>query len=399
MDILEAKKLVIEAGEKLVETGLIARTWGNVSCRVDDKTFVITPSGKPYIGLKPDDIVEVAIEDCAWSGDVKPSSEKGIHAEVYKIYPEANFVIHTHQTVASCISVLKSGIDTVTGEAQKIIGNNVILAAYGLSGTKKLKKGVSAALRLSPSKAVIMSHHGALCYGSSYDEAFSVAAMLEKISAEYILNAAKNKFNIIADDLDAFCEGIVSKVVKSNKTIAIDKSQLYNSCCDRENGRITLTNCESGEETVMDLESGNVNGVVSDTAQAHRSIYLAQPKLNYIIHNSDKATVAASVIGKKMKPLIDDFGQICGTSVKVAKTPDKCGKKIRGKNAVLLKDRGALCCGGVQGDAEAVDMIMTKSSLALLTTKVLDAAKPVNPVAALLERVVYTMKYSKQATK
>ena len=45
--------------------------WGcnqYVSCRVDDKTFVITPSGKPYIGLKPEDIVEVAIEDLAWEG-------------------------------------------------------------------------------------------------------------------------------------------------------------------------------------------------------------------------------------------------------------------------------------------------------------------------------------------
>jgi L-fuculose-phosphate aldolase len=287
----------------------------------------------------------------------------------------------------------------VVGEAEKIIGKNIKLAAYGLSGTKKLKKGVSAALKLSPSKAVIMSHHGALCYGKDYDEAFSVAAMLEKVSAEYILAAAKDKFGIAAESLDEFASKIVNKVSKSNKSVAIDKSQLYNSSCDRENGRITLVNVESGEEMIMDLGSGNVNGIVSDTAEAHRSIYLAQPKLNYIIHNADKPTVAVSVIGKKMKPLIDDFGQICGTSVKVAKTPDKCGKKIRGKNAVLLKDRGALCCGGVQGDAEAVDMIMTKSSLALLTTKVLDAAKPVNPVAALLERIVYTKKYSKQATK
>ena len=84
MDVLTAKKLVIEAGERLVETGLIARTWGNVSCRVDDKTFVITPSGKPYIGLTPDDIVEVAINTLEWGGNVKPSSEKGPHLDFHK---------------------------------------------------------------------------------------------------------------------------------------------------------------------------------------------------------------------------------------------------------------------------------------------------------------------------
>ena len=53
MDILEAKKIVVEAGKQLVSTGLIARTWGNVSCRIDDKQFVITPSGKAYEGLTP----------------------------------------------------------------------------------------------------------------------------------------------------------------------------------------------------------------------------------------------------------------------------------------------------------------------------------------------------------
>lgn len=399
MDVLTAKKLVIEAGEKLVETGLIARTWGNVSCRVDDKTFVITPSGKPYIGLQPEDIVEVAIDDLAWSGDVKPSSEKGVHAEVYKMYPDANFVIHTHQKVASAVSVLKEGINAVTGEAQKIIGSNVLLGSYGLPGTGKLKKGVADALRLSPSKAVIMAHHGAVCYGADSDEAFEVASALEKLCTDYILDGAKAKLGIAADNLDDFCAEIVKRFTKSSKSVEIDKSLLYNSSCNRETGKVTLTNCEDGTEVLMDLATGEAESFVGDTADAHRSIYLAAPKFNYIIHNSDKETVAVSMLGKTMKPLLDDFSQICGTKVKVAKTPEKCGKAIKGKNAVLLKDQGALCCGAVEGDAEAVDMIMSKSSLALLGTKVYKAAKAINPAEALLMRVIYLKKYSKQATK
>ena len=399
MEISEAKKLVIEAGEKLVEEGLIARTWGNVSCRIDEKTFVITPSGKPYIGLTPDDIVEVAIDDLAWSGDVKPSSEKGIHAEVYKMYPEANFVIHTHQKVASAISVLKTGIDRVAGEARQIIGDNVLLGGYGLPGTKKLRKGVTNALRQSPSKAIIMAHHGALCYGASFREAFDVAACLERHSAQYIIDGAKEKFGIAADSLDDFCEKVVKKVLKTNESIEIDKSELYNSSCDRDEGRIVLTNQADGGKVHMDLKSGFADSEVSDTAEAHRQIYLSSENANYIIHNADKETVAVSLLGKTMKPLLDDFSQICGTKVKVAKTASKCGKKIKGKNAVLLKGKGALCTGAVEGDAQAVDMIMSKSALALLTTKVFEPAKPINPVEALLMRVVYLKKYSKQAEK
>ena len=59
MDILEAKKIVVEAGKQLVSSGLIARTWGNVSCRISDTQFVITPSGRDYISLTPDDIVQL----------------------------------------------------------------------------------------------------------------------------------------------------------------------------------------------------------------------------------------------------------------------------------------------------------------------------------------------------
>ena len=39
----EARRLVVEAGRKLLEQGLVARTWGNVSARVSESCFIITP--------------------------------------------------------------------------------------------------------------------------------------------------------------------------------------------------------------------------------------------------------------------------------------------------------------------------------------------------------------------
>ena len=400
MDVLTAKQLVIAAGERLVETGLIARTWGNVSCRVDDKTFVITPSGKPYIGLTPDDIVEVAINTLEWGGNVKPSSEKGIHAEVYKQYPEANFVIHTHQKVASAVSALSNGIEKVAGEAANLIGSVIHLGGYGLPGTKKLKKGVTNALRLSPSKAVIMAHHGALCFGKDSEEAFQVANSLEKVCADYILDSAKEKLGIKADTLDSFCEEMGEKFAKSEKTVEIDNSMLYNSVCDRTSGEIVFTNKADGSEVKMPINGAvSAIGNSADLMLAHKDIYDACPDFNNIIHNSSDEVVAASRIGKTMKPLLDDFAQICGPTVKCAKAPADASKKIKGKNAVLIKDMGALCCGANEGDAQAVDMIMSKSSLTLLTTKIFGKAKAINPLEAWVMRIVYTLKYSKQAEK
>ena len=167
----EARALVIEAGHRLLENKLIARTWGNISARISDTQFIITPSGRAYDTLKPSELVKVNISDLKYDGDIKPSSEKGIHASVYALRPNVNFVIHTHQFYASAVCAEEKDTDFAP------------CAAYGLPGTKKLKMNVSESIKLNPdSRAFLMAKHGALCLGSDFDESFSVASELEEKS-------------------------------------------------------------------------------------------------------------------------------------------------------------------------------------------------------------------------
>lgn len=401
MDISEAKRLVIEAGIRLVETGLIARTWGNVSCRVDENSFVITPSGKPYIGLTPDDIVEVRIADLSYRGNVKPSSEKGVHAEVYKAHSDANFVIHTHQRIASVVSDLNKGISEVTGEAADVIGKEILIASYGLPGTGKLKKGVAAALAASDSKAIIMAHHGAVCFGVDSDDAFNVASTLEKVCEDYILSNAAGRFAMKALDLAEFAKEM-PKVLKRNDDFTVrEPGVMYNSSCDRTTGEVTFT-LNDGSDTpasAADLETGKVlYGEPPAQAGLHRDVYKNRPEYSYIIHNTDPEVVAVSTLGKTMRPLLDDFAQIVGTKVK---TTDYygCAYALKHRNAVLIKDEGALCCGAVEGDAQAVNMIMSKNCLTYLGASLFGKPKKIGAVDALLMRVIYLKKYSKQASE
>ena len=175
----EARKLVLRAGLELVEKKLIARTWGNISARISDSQFVITPSGRSYESLKPEDLVIVGL-DCSYSGDIKPSSEKGVHADVYRLRPEANFIIHTHQHFASAVCV--EGKDTDFAPC----------AGYGLPGTKKLREQVEKSLLANPGKqAFLMERHGALCFGSTYEEAFQSADELERACEKLYLEKRK----------------------------------------------------------------------------------------------------------------------------------------------------------------------------------------------------------------
>ncbi len=400
MDVLEAKKIVIEAGIKLVETGLIARTWGNVSCRIDENSFVITPSGKPYIGLTPDDIVLVKISDLSYDGNVKPSSEKGVHAEVYKAHKDANFVIHTHQKNASVISDLNKGISYVADPEAAIIGREVLIASYGLPGTGKLKKGVAAALAETDSKAIIMAHHGAVCFGKDCDEAFNVASTLETVCEKYILESAEGRLSVKAKNLAEFCMNIPKVLHNCEDYLTPDPGEKCSSSCNREKDEIVF-DLPGKEESVsgMKLSSGSATfGELPEEAEYHRDIYTKRPEYNFIIHNTSPEVMAVSTLSKTMKPLLDDFAQIVGTKVKntcYAAAP----KALKKSNAVIIRNKGALCCGAVKGDAEAVDMIMSKNCLTLLGASVFGKPKKIGCIDSTLMRIIYLKKYSKQASE
>lgn len=407
MDIQAAKELVIKAGKEVVASGLIARTWGNISCRIDDKQFVITPSGRAYEDLTPDEIVLVNIEDLAYDGDVKPSSEKGIHAEAYKLRPEVNFVIHTHQMQASVVSALGFDINAVVEKSAAVIGDNVPLASYGLPGTGKLRAGVVAAIKRSDSKAVIMAHHGALCMGESYEDAFAVAAELETVCEGFVTNKYKEWTGAVAEGLETVYSYIADKFA-NKKLTAAPQFAAYNSERDGSVFNITAVNGE-GEMVRIDIQSGDlVEGKdYPASAELHRAIYKKRKDVNFIVHNQSPEVIAVSKTNKVMKPLLDDFAQLVGVTVKnrtfnpndTLKSSKKVVKGLKGRNAVLLANNGALCVAGSEYDATAVEMVMEKGCKTEIGKKLFYAGKPINPIETRLMRFIYLQKYSKQAKK
>lgn len=405
MEIMEAKELVIKAGIELLNEGLIVRTWGNISCRVSDTQFVITPSGIAYEDLTPEKIVLVNVADCTYDGDIKPSSEKGIHAACYALRPEVNFVIHTHQVNASIVSALGRDINNVSGEDKDIIGDNVPIAAYGLPGTGKLKKGVIAAITRSDSKAAIMAHHGAVCMGTSYEDAKDVASRLENVCERFVLNKyaeLKGSFGGKLADINSY---VVEKYGKKADAPEIP------ACKSERDGTVFNISLVDGDGAVtrIDIETGNViaGDGCEESIELHRAVYKKRDDVNYIYHTKNEYAVAASKLGKTMKPLLDDFAQLCGPTVRLAaynpndtlKTSKKVVKKLKGRNAVLLENNGALCVAGSEYDAGAVEIVMDKGCKTYIGAKMFERFKPINPIETRLMRIIYLKKYSKQAGK
>jgi L-fuculose-phosphate aldolase len=198
MNQLEAKQVVCDAGRRLLKEGLVARTWGNISARVDGNTFVITPSGRTYEELTTDDIVTVTIEDLAYDSHIKPSSEKGLHAEIYKLRPDVNAVVHTHQMNASTVAAAREDVPTVDKETEALIGPSVRVASYALPGTSKLAKATAACLE--DRNAALMANHGAVCVGPDMDTAFTISTILERMCEQYI----QSQYMMMAHDSSPF---------------------------------------------------------------------------------------------------------------------------------------------------------------------------------------------------
>lgn len=198
MEESKARKLVVDTGKDLLDTGLVARTWGNVSCRLNEDNIVITPSGLDYTKTGEEDIVRMNLTTGDWQGIHKPSGERKVHIAAYQVYPEVNFVIHTHQTYASALGLAGFQHMDITSEEKDRLGG-IMLAEYGLPGTKKLTNAVKLALQ-GGAKVVLMKHHGVLICGSSKEETMGKAILLEEICRRNIKGGYEKSKEVANED-------------------------------------------------------------------------------------------------------------------------------------------------------------------------------------------------------
>lgn len=387
-DLETARKLVIQAGLKLQQLGLIARTWGNISARISDSQFVITPSGRSYETLTPEQIVIVNISDCSYEGDIKPSSEKLVHAAAYKARPQAQFIIHTHQNFASAISILGRPVRQIgtlassaagllpdvdnADDLRSVLGDEVPCAEYGSNGSIRLMNNVSRALLSCPSAdTVLMQNHGVLCTGSSFEHAFRLAASLETAACLFYLQmtaAANNPDPLRQAVLKTFRGGIdLTTLTLTDTAFSPDgSSRLLRA---RIRSPFLLEACRradvSADETVF------LRPYIDDQAQC---IGADLPCIHIRGWNEDGSTNVEDA--SRIRSLLREHnGILC-----VADSPsDSCG----------------LLTGSNKDDLTAAAIVLEKGCIAAVLAGFADKARPLTKEEAAMDRKVYVESYSR----
>jgi len=180
----EAKDMVLEAGKRLLKEGLVTRSWGNVSLRLDKQGMGGTPSGKRYEELLPEQMVLVDYHTMEYEGVFKPTSEATMHAAIFRARPEIRAVIHTHQVYATTVAVAGKEIPAIVDDQAQILGSSIKVTKYQRSNSDELAGEVVA--NLAGRNAVLIANHGAVCVGRNMDEAFVAAQILEKTCQVFI---------------------------------------------------------------------------------------------------------------------------------------------------------------------------------------------------------------------
>ncbi len=193
--MLEAlKETVCEANLELSRRGVVLYTWGNVS-GIDraQGLVVIKPSGVPYQGMQPSDMVVVDLEGRIVEGTLRPSSDTPTHLELYKAFPEIGGVVHTHSTHAVVFAQAGMEIPPLgTTHADYFYGavpvsrsltRDEVQEAYEKNTGRVIVETVQETGREALNvPGVLVRNHGPFTWGKDPEEAVYHSVVLEEIA-------------------------------------------------------------------------------------------------------------------------------------------------------------------------------------------------------------------------
>ena len=189
MKNLDQRNQIIEYSLKLNSTNLSPLRSGNISLRgIEDdiEGYLITPSGKKYETLKPEDIVFMGLNEEEENNSTnKPSSEWRFHRDIYVNKKEAHAIVHAHSPHATAVSSHGKPIPPFHYMIALAGGDDIKCAEYATFGTEELSKNVIKALENR--SACLMSNHGQVAFGKNLEDAFELAQEIENICHQYII--------------------------------------------------------------------------------------------------------------------------------------------------------------------------------------------------------------------
>ena len=182
------KKAILECALEMKRNRLVSLSGGNVSVRVGEDRYLVTPSGMIYEKMDYRDVCLIDGECRVIEGKRKPSSDSAALVYMFRHMPQANAIIHTHQPWATAAGFATDEIPDFLVTVMDACREPVKVAPFTPSSAVGM--GELAVKYAGASLAVILKHHGVLTWGKDLEEALYAAVYLEEAAQTYVLARA-----------------------------------------------------------------------------------------------------------------------------------------------------------------------------------------------------------------
>ena len=188
-------QFVDERHASLFQRGYVHATAGNISARLPDGGFLITPTDACLGRLEPAQLAEVGADGVQRSG-ARASKTLALHRRIYAAEPEAGCVIHTHST--HLVALTLAGVwhpddivPPITPYYVMKVGH-VPLIPYLRPGDPAMGDAVEQRIAVAraagaPIRAVMMERLGPNVWHASPAEASAVLEELEETARLWLL--------------------------------------------------------------------------------------------------------------------------------------------------------------------------------------------------------------------
>lgn len=175
-------------GRSLFERGLTPGSSGNISLRLPDGGWLVTPTNASLGFLDPARIARLDAAGAVVSGD-RPTKEIPLHAALYESRRQARAIVHLHSTHSVAVSMLpdidpRAVLPPLTPYYLMRTGGTALVPYY-----RPGDPAVADAIRGLAGRygAVLLANHGPVVAGESLEAAVFATEELEETAKLYLL--------------------------------------------------------------------------------------------------------------------------------------------------------------------------------------------------------------------
>ncbi|CEO27968.1 class II aldolase/adducin family protein [Paraclostridium sordellii] len=176
---MEVREQMCDVCHKMWQLGWVAANDGNVSVKLDDGTFLATPTGISKSFITPEKLVHIDENGEVLDGSegAKPSSEIKMHLRCYKEREDVGAVVHAHPPTATGYAVAHLDMDRYTMIETVIAIGSIPVTPYGTPSTYEVPDAIAPYLQ--EHDVLLLENHGALTVGSDLITAYYRMETLE----------------------------------------------------------------------------------------------------------------------------------------------------------------------------------------------------------------------------